>query len=144
MITKEQFVNKYCCFYVSDFHLEMILLPYIEKKLQSGNISILTEFDLEKTVKVLMEKVNIEGKKKEQILNIKWNKNESINLKQNTKNIIIINGDLNFINKKHKEIEKLKLKKAEIVDCYNICESNIDISEIKKIHTGILNTQCNV
>ena len=33
MITKEHKVKKYCLFYASDFHLEMILLPYIKKNI---------------------------------------------------------------------------------------------------------------
>ena len=34
MITKEHETKKYCCFYASDFHLEMILLPYIKNNIQ--------------------------------------------------------------------------------------------------------------
>ena len=33
MITKEDKIQKSCCFYASDYHLEMIILPYINKKI---------------------------------------------------------------------------------------------------------------
>ena len=32
MITKELEATKKCCLYASDFHLEMILVPYIKEK----------------------------------------------------------------------------------------------------------------
>ena len=37
MITKEN-EGKLCSFYASDFHLEMIILPYINKKLEDNSI----------------------------------------------------------------------------------------------------------
>ena len=34
MVTKENKLEKTCSFYVSEYHLEMILVPYINKKIE--------------------------------------------------------------------------------------------------------------
>ena len=36
MIVENKRLEKLCCFYVSEFHLEMILLPYINKSLDDN------------------------------------------------------------------------------------------------------------
>ena len=69
----ENKIEKLCCFYVSDFHLEMILLPYINNKLDE-NIIIKTERDLRDTVETLVSKMNLHEENKEKILNLGWNK----------------------------------------------------------------------
>ena len=63
-ITKE----KTCAFYASDYHFEMITLPYIEKKLEENKkIIVLTENNLEDTMKTLISKVNLKQEKKNNI-----------------------------------------------------------------------------
>ena len=69
----ENKIEKLCCFYVSDFHLEMILLPYINKKLDE-NIIIKTEKDLRDTVETLVSKMNLNEENKDKILKLEWNK----------------------------------------------------------------------
>ena len=47
--------EKTCAFFASDYHFEMISLPYIEKELEKNKkIIILTENDLENTIKNLI------------------------------------------------------------------------------------------
>ena len=44
--------EKTCAFYASDYHFEMISLPYINKKLdESKEIIVLTENNLKETIK---------------------------------------------------------------------------------------------
>ena len=43
MITKESKAVKKCCLYASDFHLEMILLPYIKERINKSNFIIFTQ-----------------------------------------------------------------------------------------------------
>ena len=46
--------EKTCAFYVSDYHFEMISLPYINKKLdESKEVIVLTENNLKETIKTL-------------------------------------------------------------------------------------------
>ena len=141
MITKEQFIDKYCCFYVSDFHLEMILLPYIKDNLQKAKITIMTEESLENSLRVLLKKVNMKDSEKTDILNLNWNRNcAKIEENNCSKNIIIINGSLDYIEEKNKKIKELNLKNINIIDCYNINKFNINVLEIKKEYKSTLNT----
>ena len=60
MIVENKNIEKICSFYVSDFHLEMILMPYINKKLdENKKVIIKTEKNLKDTVEVLISKMNI-------------------------------------------------------------------------------------
>ena len=57
--------EKICAFYASDYHFEMISLPYIESKLEEKNeVIILTENNLEETIKILISRMNLAEEKK--------------------------------------------------------------------------------
>lgn len=57
-------MKKICAFYASDYHFEMISLPYIEENLEKRKeIIILTENDLQDTIKTLISNINIEEKR---------------------------------------------------------------------------------
>ena len=50
--------EKTCAFYASDYHFEMISLPYINKKLdESKEVIVLTENNLKETIKTLVSKI---------------------------------------------------------------------------------------
>ena len=75
MITKEN-EGKLCSFYASDFHLEMIILPYINKKLEDKEeVVIITEENLKESVNILISKINLEEKRKAKLLNLNWENN---------------------------------------------------------------------
>ena len=59
MITKELDGLEKCCIYANDFHLEMILLPYIKENFEENKFIIFTENDLEGTIKTLLERTNL-------------------------------------------------------------------------------------
>ncbi len=70
MLENNNSKDKVCAFYASDYHFEMMALPYISKKLdESKKIIILSENDLNDTVNVLIERTNLETKKKEKMKN---------------------------------------------------------------------------
>lgn len=74
-ITKE----KSCAFYASDYHFEMISLPYISKSMEENKeIIILTENNLEDTVQILISKMNLEEEKRKKILSLDWNNNDRL------------------------------------------------------------------
>ena len=72
MVVENNKIEKICCFYVSDFHLEMILVPYINAHINE-NIVIITENDFNETVGILVSKMNLKKENKEKILNLGWN-----------------------------------------------------------------------
>ena len=66
-ITKE----KTCAFYASDYHFEIISLPYIEEQLEKNKqIIVLTENDLEESVKTVISKTNLKETKRKNIFSI--------------------------------------------------------------------------
>ena len=69
--------EKTCAIFASDYHFEMISLPYIEKNLEK-EIIVLTENNLENTMKTLISRVNLKEEKKNNIFKINW-KNDDLN-----------------------------------------------------------------
>ena len=139
MIANQMKTESKCCFYVSDFHLEMTILPYINEKItENKNIVILTQNKLEDSIKILMSKISI--KNKEQILQLDWNNNniEKINEKENV--VIINNGSKKFIEEKNKKIKEISNNNLiEIINCYEFEEIKDEIVEIRERHTEVLN-----
>ncbi len=77
MLENKNSKDKVCAFYASDYHFEMMTLPYISKKLdESKKIVILSENDLNDTINVLIERTNLKTDKKNKILNLNWNNND--------------------------------------------------------------------
>lgn len=139
MLVEDKRTEKFCSFFVSEFHLEMILMPYINKKIEEKEkIVILTEKNLEKTVKELISKVNLKEENKQKILNLGWNKNKVDNIKNNS-NIIII-GTKDYIERTNQNIENMNINKINVVDCYDFEEVKEEMSEIIKTHDKSLNT----
>ncbi len=64
-------IEKLCSFYVSNWHLVTMLLPYINEKIEK-NTKIITilENNIEENIKKLLERLNL--KNKEKILKINW------------------------------------------------------------------------
>ena len=143
MITKELKIKKYCCFYVSDFHLEMILLPYIKNNISKSKIIIFTQNNLEESVKLLLERTNFNNEDKNKILNLNWSDNikEEITKEKVQKSTVIINGDINYIEQMNKNIKNLELDNIKIIDCYNISKNNLELAKLQEKYDEILNTK---
>lgn len=139
MIVENKKIEKACSFYVSDFHLEMILMPCINKKIENNEeVVITTEKDLRESVEILISKMNIKESNKEKILNLGWNKSEKLPIDEK-KNVIVI-GTEQYIQKINKEIEKSSPDSINIINCYNFEEVKDNINEIVKSHNESLNT----
>ena len=149
-------VEKICSFYVSDWHLVTMLLPYINKKIEEkSKITTILEKDIESNIETLVEKLNL--KKSEKILEINWKKQEvkkysklaqilSKQIDNNaTENIILVNGTKEYIDKVNKNLNKYisNLKenktKIKIINFYEVLEFNYNITEILDEHDKILN-----
>ena len=139
MVTEEQKSKKLCCFYASEYHLEMILLPYIKNNLKNSNFTIFTQKDLSKSINLLLERINLKKEEKEQIKNLNWKKKN--NIEKDIKKNIIINGDLKYIENIKKELSKIKENNFDIVYCYNIEYLNENSEYFEKNYDGILNTK---
>lgn len=147
-------IMKLCSFYVSDWHLVTMLLPYINRKInEKEKIVTVLENDIKNNVETLVKRLNLRNE--EEILNINWSKKDNYisinkllndNIKENI--IIIVNGTKEYINEANKNIDeiikknidKIEQKNIKIINCYEIVEFNGSIVEILDKHDKILNT----
>lgn len=141
MITKEYNLKKYCCFYVSDFHLEMILLPYIKNNINKSKIIITSQKDLRESIKLLLERTNLSEKEKEKIHKLNWSNKIRKEIYDCEEITLIRIGDSNYITEMNQHLENINVKNINIIDCYNINEKNIEISKIKLNYEKVLNTK---
>lgn len=143
MGVEDKGIEKIYSVYVSDFHLEMILIPFIKNKIDKNeDVIIQTEYDLENTLETLLPKINLKEEDKKQILNLGWNhKNNEVKIK-NDSNIIVI-GNKEYINDVNEKINQENIRGATVVDCYKADEVKEDINNIinnynKGLTTNIL------
>ena len=178
MITEEQCTEKTCLFCASDYHLEMILLPYIKQRVDKNKIVIFTENNLEESINVVLNKVNLSEIDKEKIRSLNWknteetefeelneflrnakievlkgekgdtdleeleDKKEETNLEIEEKNtIVIVNGSFDYIKNVKSKINGKKGKNVEIVECFHVGDSDVDISELSQKYENVLNTK---
>ena len=143
MITKEHKTKKYCCFYVSEFHLEMILLPYIKNNDEGKKFFICTEENLSESVKLVLERTNLNKEEQDLMLNLNWNsKTEDSIYKYNLDNYtIIVNGSEKYISSINEKLKEINAKETTVIDCYNINNQTIEKEGIKRKYDDILNTQ---
>ena len=139
MTANKETTNKKCCFYASDFHLEMTIVPYINKKIEENKeVVIITENKLEETVKILISRMNI--KNKDKILKIDWNNSDTGKIIKKRNLSIIINGSKTYIENKNKQVgEILGGEPEELVNCYLFDEIKDEIVEIREKYTEVLN-----
>ncbi len=143
-------MKKICAFYASDYHFEMISLPYIKENLEKRKeIIILTENDLQDTIKTLISNINIEEKKKQSLEKINW-KNDDLSkfkkIKKDTEEnkdlVIFIKGKENYIRNINKNIEKWTSKdnKVKIIDCYDMNEVSEKVDTLMEKYKVVLGT----
>ena len=150
MYKNQKTKEKTCAFYASDYHFEMISLPYINKKLdESKEVIVLTENNLKETIKTLVSKINLNEDKKVDILKIDWenndlNKFKKINedIKSKKDMVIFVKGKENYIKNINENIEKWteKSKNVEIIDCYDMEEISQDMDNIMDQYKFTLKT----
>ena len=65
MNDKNKKFMKLCSFYVSDWHLVTMLLPYINKQInEETKIATIIENDIKNNVEVLVKKLNLKNQEK--------------------------------------------------------------------------------
>lgn len=138
MVVENEKTERIYSIYVSDFHLEMILVPYINEKINNKeNVVIQTEKDLKSTLEILMSKMNLKNEEKINILNLGWRKGEKEIIENS--NIIII-GTKEYIQNIHDKIEKNHIRCKDIIDCYDFEEIKEEIDNIVCKYNKSLNT----
>lgn len=138
-------INKMCSFYVNEWHLTVMILPYINKEIQKEEeVKIISEENLELHMKSVLSRINIKEEVKEKINKIDWRETVDIrskvkDIKENT-NIIIV-GNKAYIENANRIIEQnIQNKKVTIINCYEVMQFNNNMEQILKEHDKVLNT----
>lgn len=149
-------IEKTCCFYASDWHLSVMLVPHINKQIDE-DVEITTIFknSEEEKIKELVGKLNIKNANK--ILNINYEKYQNIdyehikeiliNTSKSKKLEIIVSGNDEEIKKINSYIMEYYKQndenntKVNIVDCYNLSETEVEFKDKIGKYTKVLNTQ---
>ena len=147
MMKKNKRKEKICLFFASDYHFEMISLPYINENLKKNkNVIIMTENNLDSSVDKVLSNVNLAKEEKDKITKIDW-KNDDLNkfkeVKKASKDgkdtLIFVKGKENYIENMNRNIENwINNSDVKVIDCYDINEIKEDASNIEKNYTRIL------
>lgn len=130
--------KKFCSFYVSEYHLLTILLPYINEQIsKSQNVEVILEEDMLDYVKKYLKRNEIYNISKIIKLGWKKTKKEKFIIKEDTDLAVVI-GKEKFIKNVNEKIEQERNLK-EIINCYNI-ETLNSLNEIVKEHNFVLKT----
>ena len=138
MVVKYKKIEKVYSSYVSEYHLEMILVPFINSKIEEKeNVVIETEYDMNETLNTLLSKLNLKEENKEKILRLGWNKKE--NNIESKDNVIII-GNKDYIENTNRRIMQKNIEDLTIVDCYKFEDICNNMSEVADKYDFNLNT----
>ena len=138
MVVKDKKIEKVYSSYVSEYHLEMILVPFINSKIEEKeNVVIETEYDMNETLNTLLSKLNLKEENKEKILRLGWNKKEN-NIK--SKDNVIIIGNKDYIENTNRRIIQKNIEDLTIVDCYKFEDICNNMSEVADKYDFNLNT----
>lgn len=142
--------EKVCTFFVSDYHFEMVSLPYINKKLEENEeIIVLTENNLEDTIQVLLSRMNFKEERKNKILSINWKNDDFAKFKEIKRNVekqneftIFIKGKENYIHNINENIKKWieENSKIKVIDCYDMEEVGSNMDTVMASYKRILST----
>ena len=139
-------MEKVCLFFASDYHFEMISLPYINKEIQEDkDIIIISENNLENTIKKVLKNLNIKNEDKQKIMSLNWNndfnKLNKLQQEKGKEKVIFIKGNKNYIDKVNEKIDLLGIDNGiKLINCYDINEVNNDMNSIVNKYNKILNT----
>ena len=149
MVKENKNQEKLCLFFASDYHFEMISLPYINENLKKdNNVIIMTENDLNSTVDKLLSRVNLTDEEKNKITKIDWKNDDVCKFKEiksanenGKETIIFVKGKENYIESVNKNIGNwININDTKIIDCYDINEVYEDVSNIAKNYNKVLST----
>ncbi len=160
MKNENDFFKKICSFYVSEWHLATMILPYLNKKIDEKiKIKTILEKDIQENIETLLSKLNLKNEK--EFLEINWRKTKVIKysefennmlkqINENSNIIILTNGTKKYINSVNKNVSKFIEKNIDeilkrkanisIINCYEVTEFNENLNEILDEHDLVLNT----
>lgn len=141
--------EKLCLFFASDYHFEMISLPFISKELNDDKkVVVITENNLSETVDELLSKINLNKDDRDKLKKIDWSDRNFSKLndvkcanEEGKKSVVFVKGKENYISDINKSMENLvNSGDVKIIDCYDINEVHNNVSDIVKNYGQVLST----
>lgn len=141
--------ERLCSFYASDYHFEMISLPYIAQELKNKKqVVILTENNLSNTVQKVLSRINVGEKEKKEIFEIDWNQDNQnkldkikVETSKNQNMTVFIKGGKNYVQKMDSYIhENICPTNMKIIYSYPVEEVGKDMPDIVSKYQGVLST----
>lgn len=141
--------EKLCLFFASDYHFEMISLPFINKELKDDkNVVVMTENSLDDTVNEVLSKINLNENDRDKLKGIDWSADDFSKLngvksanKNGKKSVVFVKGKENYISNVNDSMHDLiDSGDVKVIDCYDINEVHNDVSDIIKNYGQVLST----
>lgn len=140
--------KRICSFFASDYHFEMISLPFIEKELEDEKkIIVFTENNLNNTIEKVLKNINLKEEKKNKIKQLDWKSETNFKLQElkncedNQEMVVFIKGGESYIQSMNKKLNEIVSdKKVKIIDCYDINQMNVDLTDVAQNYSEVLNT----
>ena len=148
-------VTRVCSFYVNDWHLTTMLLPYINKTInENKKVLTILESGIKDNIEELLSKMNLKAETQNRILEINWNsrpvckfskiKDEIRTLLKDVQAInIIVDGNKEYLEIANKNIDKvtkdIKDKEITVINCHEISKYK-EINAILDKNDFVLNT----
>lgn len=146
-------IEKVCNFYVSDWHMAVMILPFVSQEINSGKkVATIFENTIKENIETLLEKLNL--KNEQEIKNINWDSIPELQKKEieeilqdETQDIVIvISGSEMYIKDCDKKIEQYYKEshmnqQVKIVNCFEMTSIDGNISKVLHEHNKILNTK---
>ena len=129
--------EKTCAFYASDYHFEMISLPYINESLKKNeNVIIMTENNLDSTVDKVLSRINLDEEEKNKLTKIDW-KNEDMEaeisriLKSGGEGAVLKKKDYPYTPGKRPAWSTIKVKQMDSIDliCTGFCDATKELCQ---------------
>lgn len=145
MLKENKTEDKSCLFYVSDYHFEMIALPYMKKKIENNNqVIVMTQENLEDSMKHLLDKVNLDSDDKKKIEKINWKEKSVEEISEidtlNNK-VVFVKGTEKYIKNVNQKINEVSnVQNLQVIDCYDVNNVDESIIDITKDYNSILST----
>lgn len=145
MLKENKTEDKSCLFYVSDYHFEMIALPYMKEKIENNNqVIVMTQENLEDSMKHLLDKVNLDSDDKKKIEKINWKEKSVEEISEidtlNNK-VVFVKGTEKYIKNVNQKINEVSnIQNLQVIDCYDVNNVDESIIDITKDYNSILST----
>lgn len=145
MLKENKTEYKSCLFYVSDYHFEMIALPYMKEKIENNNqVIVMTQENLEDSMKHLLDKVNLDSDDKKKIEKINWKEKSVEEISEidtlNNK-VVFVKGTEKYIKNVNQKINEVSnIQNLQVIDCYDVNNVDESIIDITKDYNSILST----